>query len=820
MDDERANEFRRRSKTCDRQEGGPEEAKGRRRRRGSLLRELELNRAIADLCKAIISSRSMYDISQLVLDQTKRFTESSVGYIGYIDPETNYLICPAVSSELSSPPHGGRKETLLNKFLGLGEWVLNYRRSILSNDTAHDPRTYERTFGDLFIGRYLSAPALIDGNLVGQVAVANSLRPYNEEDLAIVEQLAALYAIAIHREISERSYRAIFDAANDGFGIHIPETGFYDDANYKWCEMFGYSLEELPHLRVKDVTADDPRFTQELAQEYVQKARTEGPLLFEWLCKSKSGRCFWVEVNLKKAILGGKERIASVVRDITDRKEAEAKLRESENKYKTLFEASRDAIILLTPDKRKGLLGANQTALRMFGCTSEEEFTSKTVFDFSPAYQPDGTSSREKVGEIDAVVDRQGTDFFEWQHLRADGTEFLTTVLLTRMDIGGKPILQATVRDITEQKNVERALQESEERFRGIFSESPIGIMVYDFSGQLLEANAAALEIFGVAEGQALRSMNLWCCPFLPNNVLQRLRSLLPVRYEACFNHLKASHQGVVATNKRGSLRLEIGITPLTRGRKDFCSGFLFQVQDITEKKRAEEQIRALTRKILDTQEKQRRMISRELHDRVAQDLSTLKMGLETLSGSPPVVSTEIQQPITSLTKVLDSTISGVRDLAYFLHPPGLDQLGLVRALRQYCEDFGEKTGIQVKFFTIGLDERRLSFQTEINLFRLTQEALSNVHKHAQARNVIIRLASSFPVIILRISDDGRGFHLQSRLAEASREKRMGIPGMQERVGLLGGKMKILSAPGKGTKLIVEVPYKEKAGEPEEDSDY
>ena len=152
----------------------------------------------------------------------------------------------------------------------------------------------------------------------------------------------------------------------------------------------------------------------------------------------------------------------------------------------------------------------------------------------------------------------------------------------------------------------------------------------------------------------------------------------------------------------------------------------------------------------------------------------------------------------------------GVRDLAYDLRPPSLDQLGLVRTVFQYCEDFSEKSGVRVDFFSAAMDDRKLGFDTEINLYRLIQEALNNIKKHAEARRVTINLVASSPSIILRIEDDGRGFDMDDRLVTAMTEKRMGLRSMEERVSLLQGKMRIQSRPTRGTRIFVEVPYKEK----------
>ena len=138
----------------------------------------------------------------------------------------------------------------------------------------------------------------------------------------------------------------------------------------------------------------------------------------------------------------------------------------------------------------------------------------------------------------------------------------------------------------------------------------------------------------------------------------------------------------------------------------------------------------------------------------------------------------------------------------------------MVRTVFQYCEDFSESTGVKVDFFSAGVDDLKLDFDTEINLYRLIQEGLNNVKKHANAHRVIIRLVASFPNIILRIEDDGKGFNVKTRYVSAANEKRMGLQNMSERVGLLDGKIKIQSRPMNGTKIFIEIPHKETENDP------
>ena len=204
------------------------------------------------------------------------------------------------------------------------------------------------------------------------------------------------------------------------------------------------------------------------------------------------------------------------------------------------------------------------------------------------------------------------------------------------------------------------------------------------------------------------------------------------------------------------------------------------------------------------------RAISRDLHDNVAQDLSTLKIAFETLFDNQPEVPHEMGRRVSEFSKILQRSITAVRDLAYDLRPPILDQLGLARTVFQYCEDFSDKNGVSVDFYSAGMKDIEIDFDTEINLYRLIQEGLNNIRKHADASHVTIRLVASSPNILLRIEDDGKGFDMEDRLVVALNEKRMGLRSMGERVSLLGGKMRIHSRPTEGTKIFIEVPFQKK----------
>jgi PAS domain S-box-containing protein len=228
---------------------------------------------------------------------------------------------------------------------------------------------------------------------------------------------------------------------------------------------------------------------------------------------------------------------------------------------------------------------------------------------------------------------------------------------------------------------------------------------------------------------------------------------------------------------------------------------------DVTQRKQAQDQVQFLTHQLIKAQEDERLKISRDLHDHIAQDLSTLKISLETLFKDQPA---ETREKVVQLSDILQRSIAAVRDMAYDLRPPGLDQLGLVKTLYLYCEDFSKSSDAEIDFAAAGVDELNLEYETEINIYRLIQEALNNIKRHAGANRATIRLVASSPDIVIRIKDNGKGFDVNARREWALKEKRMGLQSMVERVRLLQGKINIQSRPNKGTYIFIAITLKER----------
>ncbi|MDL1959364.1 MAG: PAS domain S-box protein [Deltaproteobacteria bacterium] len=369
-------------------------------------------------------------------------------------------------------------------------------------------------------------------------------------------------------------------------------------------------------------------------------------------------------------------------------------------------------------------------------------------------------------------------------------------------------LLPRVIEKVVRQQKLKEALRQAEERYRVSFDNFIDAINIFSKDRRFLDVNKKLIQLSGYSKKELL-SMKLE--DLYPESVKppteERIQKILQGEEVPVF-------ETYFLTKGGEKIPVEIGVSAL---KNLYGQEIVFQgsIRDIIERKRAQEQVHTLSRQLMKAQEAERQRLSHNLHDLVGQDLSALKIGLDTLFDDQPEALPAMRQRVAELSKMVKGTITTVRDLAYSLRPTSLNQLGLAKTILRYCEEFFCRTGVKIEFFPAGLDDLELDSDTEIILYRLIQEGLNNVKKHADATNATIRLVASFPNIILRIEDNGKGFDAQNRLASSINEKHMGLRSMEERVALLGGKMRIESRPMQGTKILIEVPSKGEKSEHE-----
>ncbi len=210
-----------------------------------------------------------------------------------------------------------------------------------------------------------------------------------------------------------------------------------------------------------------------------------------------------------------------------------------------------------------------------------------------------------------------------------------------------------------------------------------------------------------------------------------------------------------------------------------------------------------LLEQIITAQEDERKRISRELHDETGQSLTSLLVGLKIVDKSPTLE--EARKRVAELQELTSRTLEEVHKLSVELRPTLLDDLGLIAAMRSYSKDFSRKHGVEVAFHATGFEER-IPPLVEVAVYRVVQEALTNIAKYAQARTVHLKLERDATMVHAEVRDDGVGFDPDRILVQKRKENRLGLLGMQERVTLLGGKFCLYSAEGEGTRIAFDLP--------------
>ena len=347
------------------------------------------------------------------------------------------------------------------------------------------------------------------------------------------------------------------------------------------------------------------------------------------------------------------------------------------------------------------------------------------------------------------------------------------------------------------------ALEHSHSRYAMATRAAKVGVWEYRKDTNAYYVDPSFQELLGYSDGTGQIGLEAWMERVHPED-RERVREALT----ACLDGERDEYVGEQRMlAKDGSPRWVLVRGRAVRDAAGRRTLFVGTNMDVTDLKRAEESIRELTGALITAQEDERARIARDLHDNVAQCLSAAKIAGETLHDGALLSTPELKARLTEFSSLISRAIWSVREISYDLRPPDLEYLGLPQALERLCDDFSRATGIRVVFSGAGLDGVVLGQDVAINLYRIVQEALANVRRHAKARQVSVRLVESFPKIIVRIKDDGQGFDVATQQEQAGRHRHMGLASMRERAGLFGGTLRIVSAPGQGCLVVAEVLY-------------
>lgn len=347
------------------------------------------------------------------------------------------------------------------------------------------------------------------------------------------------------------------------------------------------------------------------------------------------------------------------------------------------------------------------------------------------------------------------------------------------------------------QREVAEQLRASEEKYRELFENAHDAIWLHDLQGNIIAANNSFAKLVGytLEELGGIKARDLIACGWLD--------SIKGIEDSLLRSETTGSLSEVTLVKKDGfEASVQLSTTPV------FSNGQLVAIQhiarDITEQKRMQENLRFYLKQATKAQEEERERISRELHDETIQALVVLSRQLDALASSGKGLSEDDRLRLEELRKQTNDIMQGVRRLSQDLRPAELDRLGLMATLESLASEVAEYSGIATKVSILG-SKRRLPEEVELALFRIVQEALRNMWKHAEATQAEVVLEFEESKTRMTVRDNGKGFDLPKAIGDLAREGKLGLAGMQERARLIGGTLMVLSQPGRGTSVTVEL---------------
>ena len=485
--------------------------------------------------------------------------------------------------------------------------------------------------------------------------------------------------------------------------------------------------------------------------------------------------------------------------EVVRRTRAEAAAKENEEKFRLLVSGIQDyAIIRLDLDGR--ITTWNRGAERLFGYNSLEILGEPLTSLFQ-------SCDRDTPHRHLQTALRDGNVQDECQQMRNDGTVFWATANLTLLRNGeGQPRGYALItRDITERRRQSEEIERREAQLDAFFSNAPVGLAIIDKDLRFQRINGPFSTLNGLAPeqntGLKVRDVTSELAVELEPLIRQVASTGVPVLNHEIKGHAPANPgstgwwlKSFFPIAKEGGVVTQIGAI----------------VQDVTALKRAENTVRWLSGRLLQLRDDERRRLARDLHDSLGQILTAVKMNLSFLGRDTTHLDERSRNAVTESKELIDGCIKEVRTLSHLLHPPMLDEVGLLPAIRWFVTGFSQRSGIEVQL-DLPPTLNRLPVELEIAVFRAVQESLTNVHRHSGSPTARVSLKVESDQVHLQVIDHGRGIPPQKL---SSRQENttigIGILGMRERMRQLGGQLEIQSLE-EGTMVQVIIPLSEVA---------
>jgi PAS domain S-box-containing protein len=625
-----------------------------------------------------------------------------------------------------------------------------------------------------------------------RVIVSVHIDPIRYKDGAIVGVVNFFHDISERKQAERATSRlaAIVDFSDDAI-VSKNLDGVITSWNKSAERLFGYAAEEAIGQHITLIVPRDRQHEEAMILERI--GRGERIDHFETVRVRKDGTTLDISLTISpiKDAAGRVVGASKVARDVTERKRIERVVLE----HARLLDLSFDAIFVRDPANR--ITYWSKGARQLYGYSSEEAL-GRVSHDLLRTKFP------EALDRITERLNRDSRWTGELIHKRKDGTQIVVASrwALDPRDLGNGNRILETNSDITKQKESEKALRESEERFRAIVETTPECVTLVAADGTLLHMNSPGLAMVGADCAERVVGKSVY--------------DLIAPEHRDRFRAFNEK----VCRGERGTLEFDIVGLEGTRRRMETHGaplrdqdGTLVQLavtRDITGRKEAEEARREaeLSARLLQVQEEERRRIARELHDGVGQLLAAMSMNVSRVIDEKSNLSRDAARCAEENSNLIEQVSKDIRTMSYLLHPPLLNELGLPSALKWYIEGFAERSKIASNL-ELPDDLGRLPQEYELCLFRIAQECLTNIHRHSGSSTAMVRLWRTPQEIKMEVSDAGRGIdqEIQSEIASGE-SPGVGLRGMQERVKLIGGTLGIHSN-GKGTSVLVSLPLTE-----------
>ncbi|MCD6041978.1 MAG: sensor histidine kinase [Burkholderiales bacterium] len=636
-----------------------------------------------------------------------------------------------------------------------------------------------------------------DGAVVWVRNTVASIRDAEGRVVRVVGQVEDLSARRAARE-SERRFRLLVDGVTDYAIFMLSPQGEVVSWNVGAERIKGYSAADVIGRHFSVFFPSEDRAAG-LPERALEEARRTGRHAHEGWRVRKDGTRFWAfgVIDAIRDDSGAPIGFAKITRDMTERRAAEQQVRESEARLRAFTENSPALMALKDREGRYRFANAQFLARHAL---RREQVIGRTDDELFPRRQAAALSAHDNE-----VLARAAPVHFEERWRGRDGEHVGMVSKFPLPDAsGGVAGIGIVISDITERKYAEQALREQRTLLTEAQKIAGIGCWEWDpESGRLLWSDEL-YRIHGLAREAFTPSFEGYLERVHPedrqNSGAMMARALMDgrgftlqeriVRPGGEVRYLR-SH-GEVVRNERGKPIKVVGA----------CLDITEQRHSDTALRQAAQDLHGLTRRLVQAEEAERRRVARELHDRVGQSLSALNINLDIILRESAALPATLRRRLEDSLALVDGTLQSIEHVMAELRPPLLDEYGLGAALAWYAEEYTRRSGIPVEVVDAS-PEATKSVRTEaaVALFRIAQEALNNVMKHARATSVAIEVGAADGEVELSVSDDGCGFD-----AAAAPRGRWGMTTMRERAQAAGGELHVDSACGKGTRVRVKVP--------------